>query len=149
MPTSKRKADKDVEYTVQLSKCPIIKIVTTNLMEKVIINAKVDPILKKRAQQLAENLDIPPSTVISSALRDFVSNKSITISNPGLVTPKADNIYKDVAVFAVEKGKISTPLIQREFKIGYGRASRILDKLKEQRIIDDDNKVLITKRQIL
>ncbi len=41
-----------------------------------------------------------------------------------------DYLYKDVAKFVITKQTISTSTIQREFKVGYNRARRLLDFLE-------------------
>jgi S-DNA-T family DNA segregation ATPase FtsK/SpoIIIE len=46
-----------------------------------------------------------------------------------------DEIYEDVRQFVVTEKKASTSLIQRKFKVGYGRAARIIDQLEERGVI--------------
>ena len=46
-----------------------------------------------------------------------------------------DPLYNEVRNFVIVSGKASTSLIQRRFRIGYGRAARILDQLEANRII--------------
>ena len=46
-----------------------------------------------------------------------------------------DDLYQDIVKFAIENGKVSTSLIQRKFRIGYNRASRIMDYMEEQGIV--------------
>lgn len=47
-----------------------------------------------------------------------------------------DECYHDVEIFARENGKISTAMIQRQFKVGYGRAARIMDQLHQNKVIE-------------
>lgn len=44
-------------------------------------------------------------------------------------------LYNDIVDFAIESGKISASLIQRQFRIGYNRATRIIYLLEEKGII--------------
>ncbi len=46
-----------------------------------------------------------------------------------------DPIYKNVLSFAIQKGKISTSLIQRQFKIGYYRALGCMEELEKRGIV--------------
>jgi len=46
-----------------------------------------------------------------------------------------DEIYNDVRDFVVKERKASTSLIQRRFKVGYGRAARIMDQLEQNGVI--------------
>lgn len=46
-----------------------------------------------------------------------------------------DSLYEEIRQFVVQNGKASTSLIQRRFKIGYGRAARIMDQLEERGVI--------------
>jgi len=50
-----------------------------------------------------------------------------------------DPMYQEVVEFAVQTGKISASLIQRRFRFGYNRASRIIDLLEERGIIGPQN----------
>lgn len=46
-----------------------------------------------------------------------------------------DEIYEEVRQFVITNRKASTSLIQRKFKVGYGRAARIMDQLEEHGVI--------------
>jgi S-DNA-T family DNA segregation ATPase FtsK/SpoIIIE len=46
-----------------------------------------------------------------------------------------DEVFKDAVRVVVESGKASTSLLQRRLRIGYGRASRIIDEMEERGII--------------
>lgn len=50
-----------------------------------------------------------------------------------------DPIYNEVVEFAINCGKISASLIQRRFRLGYNRSSRIIDLLEERGIIGPQN----------
>ncbi|SEQ35193.1 DNA segregation ATPase FtsK/SpoIIIE, S-DNA-T family [Lachnospiraceae bacterium RM5] len=60
-----------------------------------------------------------------------------------------DILFEQAARFVIEKEKASTSMIQRMFKIGFNRASRIIDQLEEAGIVGSDvgtkpRKVLMT-----
>ncbi len=46
-----------------------------------------------------------------------------------------DDLYQEAARFVVETGKASTSLLQRRFRIGYGRAARLLDIMEHEGLI--------------
>ncbi|MDX9913510.1 MAG: DNA translocase FtsK [Candidatus Moranbacteria bacterium] len=48
-----------------------------------------------------------------------------------------DELYSEVKEFAIEKGIVSTASIQRNFKIGYNRSARLMDKLEEDGVIGE------------
>ena len=47
-----------------------------------------------------------------------------------------DDLFEDAKAAALEVGKCSTSLLQRKFRIGYGRAARLIDLLAEEGIIE-------------
>ena len=46
-----------------------------------------------------------------------------------------DALYDDAYAFVIEKQKASTSLLQRQFRIGYNRASRLMDDLERNNVI--------------
>jgi S-DNA-T family DNA segregation ATPase FtsK/SpoIIIE len=46
-----------------------------------------------------------------------------------------DEMFRDAVQVVVEGGKASTSLLQRRLRLGYGRASRIIDEMEERGII--------------
>jgi len=46
-----------------------------------------------------------------------------------------DDLYEEAARFVVETGKASTSLLQRRFRIGYGRAARLLDIMQHEGLV--------------
>lgn len=48
---------------------------------------------------------------------------------------EVDSLYDEVVEFAIDQGKVSTSLVQRKFRIGYNRASRIIDSMEENGIV--------------
>ena len=68
-----------------------ITIVYTTVM-KTVLNVKTDPDLKKRAQQLADELGLPLSTVVNGYLREFTRDREITFSNAPRISPWLEKI---------------------------------------------------------
>jgi len=46
-----------------------------------------------------------------------------------------DDMWKDAIQVVIDSRKASTSLLQRKLRIGYGRASRLMDMMEEQGII--------------
>jgi antitoxin component of RelBE/YafQ-DinJ toxin-antitoxin module len=49
-------------------------------LDKTIINIKVDKALKLEAQELANEIGVPLTTVMTASLKEFVRSRSLTIS---------------------------------------------------------------------
>lgn len=63
-----------------------------------------------------------------------------------------DTLLDEIIDFAIENQQISTSLIQRRFRIGYNRASRIIDRLEEMGVVSQSDgakprKVLISSNK--
>lgn len=54
-------------------------------------------------------------------------------------TESEDDMYDEVLEFVLENGSASTSLLQRRFRIGYNRASRLIDDLEMNGIIGPQN----------
>jgi DNA segregation ATPase FtsK/SpoIIIE, S-DNA-T family len=50
-----------------------------------------------------------------------------------------DELYAEVKDFLMKEKKASTSLIQRRFKVGYGRAARIMDQLEQRGVISSSD----------
>lgn len=55
-----------------------------------VLNVKIDPDLKKKAQSVAKELGLPMSIVIAAGLREFVNTRSITISDSPRLKPEIE-----------------------------------------------------------
>lgn len=51
-----------------------------NTLDKTIINIKVNKGLKQEAQELADEIGVPLTTVITASLKEFVRSRSLTVS---------------------------------------------------------------------
>ena len=63
-----------------------------------------------------------------------------------------DEFYDEAVEFLISKGKGSASMLQRQFRIGYNRASRLIEELEAQGIVGPEDgskprKVLITMEQ--
>ncbi len=63
-----------------------------------------------------------------------------------------DPMFNDAAEVAVNMGQVSTTMLQKKLKLGYARASRVMDQLEEYGIVGPSEgakprKVLITKQE--
>lgn len=75
-------------------------------------------------------------------------------SESGENSEDVDELLNEVINVVVEYGQASTSFIQRKFRIGFNRASRIMDQLEERGIISEKDgsrprQVLITRQQLL
>ena len=46
-----------------------------------------------------------------------------------------DELYEEARIAVIEAGKASTSYLQRKFRLGYGRAARLIDMLEERGVI--------------
>ena len=49
-------------------------------IDKAIINIKVNKALKREAQDLADEIGVPLTTIIAASLKEFVRSRSLTVS---------------------------------------------------------------------
>lgn len=67
---------------------------------------------------------------------------------------EVDELLNEAINIVVEYGQASTSFIQRKFRIGFNRASRIMDQLEERGIISEKDgsrprQILITRQQLI
>lgn len=55
-----------------------------------VLNVKINPALKKKAQSVAKELGLPMSIVVAASLRDFVNTRTITISDSPRLKPEVE-----------------------------------------------------------
>ncbi len=55
-----------------------------------VLNVKIDPTLKKKAQTVAKDLGLPMSIVVAAGLREFVNTRSLTISDSSRLKPEVE-----------------------------------------------------------
>jgi len=71
---------------------------------------------------------------------DEVISQPVQLNGKGSVIAQMDgdaddDMWKDAVRVVIDNGKASTSLLQRKLRIGYGRASRLMDMMEEQGII--------------
>jgi len=71
---------------------------------------------------------------------DEVVSQPVQINGKGGVVASMDgededDMWKDAVAVVIDNGRASTSVLQRKLRIGYGRASRLMDMMEEQGII--------------
>jgi len=73
---------------------------------------------------------------------DEVVSQPVQLNGKGGVVPEStgsdssdDDMWKDAVRVIIDNKKASTSLLQRRLRIGYGRASRLIDEMEEQGIV--------------
>lgn len=59
-----------------------------------------------------------------------------------------DELYAACVNYAMQKGIANTPKLQRAFRIGWNKVSKIFDQMKESGIIDNDGNALVTPKTL-
>jgi S-DNA-T family DNA segregation ATPase FtsK/SpoIIIE len=65
-----------------------------------------------------------------------------------------DEFFHDAVDFLLVKGKASTSMLQRQFRIGYNRASRLMEELETRGIVGPEDgvkprKITITREEYI
>lgn len=80
-----------------------------NNLDKTVINLKVSKELKREAQELADEIGIPLTTVITVNLKEFIRSRSLTVSAFPRLKPEIEREI-EVAVTDFHKGKNISPV---------------------------------------
>ncbi|MEK9175287.1 MAG: DUF6364 family protein [Patescibacteria group bacterium] len=64
---------------------------------KTLINIKTDKEVKDRAQQIAQEIGLPLSTVINAYLKEFVRNRTVTFSIEPKLRPEIEKMLKQAS----------------------------------------------------
>jgi len=75
-----------------------------NTVDKAIINVKVNKALKREAQDLADEIGVPLTTVITVSLKEFVRSRSLTVSAFPRLRPEIERELNE-AIADYKKGK--------------------------------------------
>jgi S-DNA-T family DNA segregation ATPase FtsK/SpoIIIE len=76
---------------------------------------------------------------------DEVVSQPVQLNGKGGVVVESDasdsddDMWKDAVQVVIDNHKASTSLLQRRLRIGYGRASRLIDQMEEQGIVSPAN----------
>ena len=78
--------------------------------------------------------------------------QQITMPGKANIEGELDEFFHDAVEFLLVKGKASTSMLQRQFRIGYNRASRLMDDLEMRGIVGPEDgvkprKVTITREE--
>lgn len=73
-------------------------------LDKAIINIKVSKTLKREAQDLADEIGVPLTTVISAGLKEFVRSRSLTVSAFPRLRPEVEREL-EAAINDYKKGE--------------------------------------------
>lgn len=87
------------------------------------VNAVVEHILSQAVQ--TETIDI-----IEETIQNHIEEQK---------EEEKDPLLDEIIEFAIQNKQLSTSLIQRRFKVGYNRASRIIDTLEEMRVVSESD----------
>jgi S-DNA-T family DNA segregation ATPase FtsK/SpoIIIE len=65
-----------------------------------------------------------------------------------------DEFFHEAVMFLLQKGKASTSMLQRQFRIGYNRASRLMEELENRGIVGPEDgvkprKITITREEYI
>ena len=76
--------------------------------------------------------------------------QEVTMPGKAVIEGDVDEFFHDAVDFLISKGKASTSMLQRQFRIGYNRASRLMDELELRGIVGPEDgvkprKVTITR----
>jgi len=76
--------------------------------------------------------------------------QEVTMPGKTVIEGEVDEFFHDAVDFLLSKGKASTSMLQRQFRIGYNRASRLMDELELRGIVGPEDgvkprKVTITR----
>lgn len=76
----------------------------------------------------------------------------VTMPGKAVIEGEVDEVFHDAVDFLLTKGKGSTSMLQRQFRIGYNRASRLMDELETLGIVGSEDgvkprKVTITREE--
>ena len=80
-----------------------------NNLDKTIINIKVSKSLKRDVQELADEIGVPLTTVITANLKEFVRSRSLTVSAFPRLKPEIEREI-EVAVADFRKGENISPV---------------------------------------
>ena len=87
------------------------------------VNAVVEHILSQSVP--VEQIDI-----IEEQIQNHIEEKK---------EEETDPLIEEIVEFAVKNKQLSTSLIQRRFKVGYNRASRLIDTLEEMGVVSESD----------
>jgi len=85
-------------------------------LDKAIINIKVSKALKRDAQDLADEIGVPLTTVISASLKEFVRSRSLTVSAFPRLRPEIEQELSE-AIDDYKKGKSVSKILVKTSEV--------------------------------
>ena len=67
--------------------------------------------------------------------------QKVTMPGKTLIEGDVDDLFHEAVEFLLVKGKGSTSVLQRQFRIGYNRASRLMEDLEKRGIVGPEDGV--------
>lgn len=106
------------------------------------VGAVVDFLKKQRGEE-----------EISNEISDQVNQKIENTIRQSLVSDDRDEYFEEAAKFIITKEKASIGMIQRMFKVGFNRASRIMEQLADAGVVGPEEgtkprKILMSEEQL-
>lgn len=80
-------------------------------LDKTILNVKLNKSLKQDAQELADELGVPLSTIVVANLKEFVRSRSITVSALPRLKPEIEKELGQ-AIADYKQGKNISPVLR-------------------------------------
>jgi S-DNA-T family DNA segregation ATPase FtsK/SpoIIIE len=105
----------------------------------------------KEVENIVGFLRVQNPPVHSQEMIDQVTSPAARMANAG---GELDEFFHEAVEFILSKGKASTSVLQRQFRIGYNRASRLMEDLEKRGIVGPEDgvkprKVLITRSEYM
>ncbi len=85
-------------------------------LDKAIINIKVNKALKHEAQDLADEIGVPLTTVITASLKEFVRSRSLTVSAFPRLRPEIERELSE-AIVDYKKGKNVSKILSKSSEV--------------------------------
>ena len=84
--------------------------------------------------------------------QEMVDQITAVAKNTGGLSEETDGFFEQAVDLILEKEKASVSMLQRQFRIGYNRAARLMDELERRGMVGPEEgskprKVLITRAQ--
>lgn len=83
-------------------------------MQKILLNVKTDPLVKREAQEVARELGLPLGTIINAYLRELVREKRVIFSIPPVPNQRTQRILKEIQRDMKSKKKFAGPFTYDE-----------------------------------
>lgn len=105
-------------------------------------------ITDKEVESIVEFLKAQTNKTYDQEIIDTITSSSKTLD----INENTDELFEQAVEFVIEKEKASASLLQRQFRIGYQRASRLIESLETQGIVGPEDgskprKVLMTNTE--